>query len=170
MVLGYSVAKADFDVSETFSAPFLSFLPSFHPSFLFTAPPAHMEVPRLGVELALQLPACTTATATPDPNCICDLCRSLWQCQILNPLSEARDQTASSRTLGCVLNPLSHNGSSCCYCFFFFYNSFHISREQNYNHYFSNLDLQSPIPPTFHSCHCFRWVVTSIWLTCIIFC
>ena len=120
MVLGYSVAKADFDVSETFSAPFLSFLPSFHPSFLFTAPPAHMEVPRLGVELALQLPACTTATATPDPNCICDLCRSLWQCQILNPLSEARDQTASSRTLGCVLNPLSHNGNSCFYFFFFF--------------------------------------------------
>ena len=27
----------------------------------------HMEVPRLGVELELQLPACTTATATPDP-------------------------------------------------------------------------------------------------------
>ena len=26
-----------------------------------------MEVPRLGVELELQLPACTTATARPDP-------------------------------------------------------------------------------------------------------
>ena len=27
----------------------------------------HMEVPVLGVELELQLPACTTAAATPDP-------------------------------------------------------------------------------------------------------
>ena len=31
--------------------------------------------------------------ATLDPNCICDLCRNLWQCWILNPLSEVRDQT-----------------------------------------------------------------------------
>ena len=28
----------------------------------------HMEVPRLGVEAELQLPAYTTATATPDPS------------------------------------------------------------------------------------------------------
>ena len=35
--------------------------------FLFTAAPAHMEVPRLGVESELQLPAYTTAAATPDP-------------------------------------------------------------------------------------------------------
>ena len=33
----------------------------------------HMEVPRLGVELKLPLPAYTTGTATPDPSCICDL-------------------------------------------------------------------------------------------------
>ena len=33
----------------------------------------HMEVPRLGVELELQLPANTTATATSDPSRICDL-------------------------------------------------------------------------------------------------
>ena len=29
--------------------------------------PRHMEVPRLGIELELQLPAYTTATATWDP-------------------------------------------------------------------------------------------------------
>ena len=34
---------------------------------LFRAPPAHMEVPRLGFESGLQLPAYTTATATADP-------------------------------------------------------------------------------------------------------
>ena len=33
----------------------------------------HMEVPRLGVELELQLPAYTTATATQDLSCICNL-------------------------------------------------------------------------------------------------
>ena len=34
-----------------------------------------------------------TATATPDPNHICNLHQSLQQCQILKPLSKARDQT-----------------------------------------------------------------------------
>ena len=33
----------------------------------------HMEILRLGVQLELQLPAYTTATATLDPSCICDL-------------------------------------------------------------------------------------------------
>ena len=52
-----------------------------------------MEVPRPGVESKMQLPAYTTATATPDLSRICDLHYSLWQRQILNPLSEARNQT-----------------------------------------------------------------------------
>ena len=52
-----------------------------------------MEVPRLGVKLELQLPADTTATATPDPSSVCDLHHGLWQRQILNLLSEARDRT-----------------------------------------------------------------------------
>ena len=51
----------------------------------------HMEVPRLGVELELQLPAYTTATAKQDPSHICNLHHSSWQCWILNPLNEARD-------------------------------------------------------------------------------
>jgi len=33
----------------------------------------HMEVPRLGAELELQLPAYTTATATQALSCVCDL-------------------------------------------------------------------------------------------------
>ena len=45
------------------------------------------------VDFELQLPAYTTATATPDPGCVCDLHHSLWQCRTLNLLSEARDQT-----------------------------------------------------------------------------
>jgi len=53
----------------------------------------HMEAPRLRGKLELQLPACSTATATPDPSCFCNLHHSSWQCQILNPLIEARDRT-----------------------------------------------------------------------------
>ena len=53
----------------------------------------HLEVPRLGVELELQLLVYATATATWDLSCVCDLHHSSWQHWILNPLSEARDQT-----------------------------------------------------------------------------
>ena len=63
-----------------------------------------MEVPRLGVESELQLPAYTTATLDPT--------HSLWQCQILNPLSEARDRTSILTDTGPGSNPLSHKGNS----------------------------------------------------------
>ena len=53
------------------------------------------EVPRLGVELELQLLAYTTATVTQDPSPVCDLCCSLQQHWILNPLSKARDRTCN---------------------------------------------------------------------------
>ena len=52
-----------------------------------------MEVPRLGVELELQLLAYSRATATKDLNHVCNLQHSSWQRQILNPLIEARDRT-----------------------------------------------------------------------------
>ena len=51
------------------------------------------EVPRLGVESELQLPAYTTATATQDPSRVCNLHHSSQQHQILNPLSEVRSRT-----------------------------------------------------------------------------
>ena len=53
----------------------------------------HMEVPGLGVELELQPPAYSTATATWDPRRVFDLHHSLWQCCIPDRLSEDRDQT-----------------------------------------------------------------------------
>ena len=52
-----------------------------------------MEVPRFRVESELYLPAYTTATATPDPSCICNLNHSSRQRRIPNALSEARDRT-----------------------------------------------------------------------------
>ena len=51
-----------------------------------------MEVSRQGVESYMQL-AYATATGTLNLNHICDLCHSLWQHQIFNPLIEARVQT-----------------------------------------------------------------------------
>ena len=44
--------------------------------------PRHTEVPRLGVEVELQLPAYTTAIATQDPSCVCDLHHSSQQAQV----------------------------------------------------------------------------------------
>jgi len=62
--------------------------------FVFSGPHLwHMEVPRLGVKLELQLPAYFTGTAMPDLSHIYNLHHSLQQRQILNPLSEARDPT-----------------------------------------------------------------------------
>ena len=55
--------------------------------------PRHMEVPRLGVELELQLLAYATATARPDTSCICNLHHSPRQHWILNPLGKTRDRT-----------------------------------------------------------------------------
>ena len=52
-----------------------------------------MEIPRLGVESELSLLAYDTAPAIPDLSHVCDLYHSSRQCRILNPLSEARDQT-----------------------------------------------------------------------------
>ena len=51
----------------------------------------HMEVPRQGVESQLQLPAHVTATTKRDPSHVFDLCCSLQEYQMPNPLSEARD-------------------------------------------------------------------------------
>ena len=71
-----------------------------------------MEVLGLGVELELQLPAYTTATAMPDRSLFCSLHCSLWQGQILNPLSEARDHILILVGTSQVPNPLNHNGNS----------------------------------------------------------
>ena len=68
----------------------------FFPVFLRPHPP-QMEVPRLGVEWELQLPADSTATATMIQSSICDLHHSSGQHQILNPLSKARDRTQPHR-------------------------------------------------------------------------
>ena len=58
-----------------------------------------MEVPRLGVEPELQLPAYTTATAIWDLSCVCDPHHGSGQQSILNPLIRARDRTCVLRDI-----------------------------------------------------------------------
>ena len=71
-----------------------------------------MEVHKPGVTIGAAPAAYTTAAATQDPNCICDLHHGSWQCRILNPLNEARDQTCIPMDTSRVHNLLSHNGNS----------------------------------------------------------
>ena len=66
----------------------------------------------IGVKTEPQLLAYTTATATRDLSCIWDLHHSLRQRWILNPLSEARNQTSILMDTSWVHNPLSHSGNS----------------------------------------------------------
>ena len=73
--------------------------------FFLGSHPQHMEVPRLGVESELQLLAYVAATAMQDSSCVCDLYHSSWQCQIPDPLSEAKDGT-------CILM----GTSQICFC------------------------------------------------------
>jgi len=66
--------------------------------FVFLEPhPQHVEVPRLGVESELQLPA--TATAMPDPSHVFDLQHSSRQYQILNPCARPGIKLSSSGIL-----------------------------------------------------------------------
>ena len=53
------------------------------------------------------------ATAMQDPSYLCDLHHSSWPCQVLNPLSKAREQTHSLMESSWVLNLPGHGGNSC---------------------------------------------------------
>ena len=69
------------------------YLINFFSAFFLGLHLQHMEVPRLGVKLELQVPDYTTATETRDLSRICNLHHSSQQHRIPNPLSEARDRT-----------------------------------------------------------------------------
>ena len=69
-----------------------------------------MEVPRLRVKSELQVPAYAIATAMPDLSHVFSLQHSSQQSWILNPPSEARDQTYIFMDMGSLV--LSHSGYS----------------------------------------------------------
>ena len=62
-------------------------------SLLFRAAPAACGRSQARGGIRAVAASYTTATAMPDPSCVCDLHHSSRQCWILNPLSEARDRT-----------------------------------------------------------------------------
>jgi len=74
-----------------------------------------MEVPRLGVELDLQLLAYATSIAMPYLICIFCLHHSSWQCWIPNPLSEARDRTYILMDTHQVCYPWATTGTPGCW-------------------------------------------------------
>ena len=82
-------------------------------SFGFLGPHLwQMKVSRLGVRLELQLLVYATAKAMLYLSHVCILHHSSWQCQILNPLSKARDQTQIPMDTVWVYNLLCHNLNS----------------------------------------------------------
>ena len=85
--------------------------------FLFRATPATYRSSWPRGQIGATAEAYGTATATLDPSPIYDLCFRLQQCQILNPLSETRNQICNFMYTSQILNPLSHNGNSWTYCF-----------------------------------------------------
>ena len=84
-----SVDNGNFDDCQICLLPFFFFSFYGHTCGIWMFP-----VPRLGVRLELQLPAYATATAIPDPSCVCDLQRLF-----LNPLNEAGIETVSLQIL-----------------------------------------------------------------------
>ena len=73
----------------------------------------HMELLGLQVKLELQLPAYTTAIATLDPSCFCDLHHAAHDnAGSLTHWARPGIELTSSRTLCQFLNPRSHSGNS----------------------------------------------------------
>ena len=81
-----------------------------------------MEVPRARGQIRVTAANLHHSHTMPDLSHICDLCCSLWQCWILNLLSEARDWILMYTIWVCTL--LSHKRSSSgsflpfCFCVF----------------------------------------------------
>ena len=78
----------------------------------------HMEVPSLGDSLELQLPAYTTAKATPDLRRVFDLHHSSRQCQILDPLREAKDRTCNLNVPSQICFHCATTGTPKLYAFY----------------------------------------------------
>ena len=97
------------------SLSFFLFLPLF-PSFLFLFSLwphlQHMEVPRPGIKSELQLPAYTTATATWIWATSMTYTTAFGNAGFLTCWANSGIEPASSGTLCCVLNLLSHNWNS----------------------------------------------------------
>ena len=98
-----------------------------------------MEVPRLG--LSWSLLAYTTATATKDLSCVCDLHHSSWQCWSPDSLIKGRGQT----------HILMDTSWIHFYCATMGIPSFYLFRKHLYSIYHVPVTLQSGLPELAHS-------------------
>ena len=88
-----SSARPQGIVANTTGRHLLCFVSFCFIFFCFLVPHLqHMEIPRLGVELELKLPAYTTATAIQGLSHVCNLHHRSQQCWIPDPLGKARDR------------------------------------------------------------------------------
>ena len=90
----------------SFKKPFFFFV------FLFTAESVAYASPQARGQIGTAAASLHHSHSSADLSRICDLCCSLWQHHILNPLRGARDGPCIFMDPSWVLNPLSHNGSS----------------------------------------------------------
>ena len=100
-----------------------------------------MEVPRLGVQLELQLPVCTTATAMQDLSLACNLNRSPGQHQTLNTLSEAGDQTQNLLVPSQIYFPCATIGTP---LYLLFRKFLEVNIEKRTNHKYRPVSVHKP--------------------------
>ena len=94
------------------SVDFKSFFKADFLILLFRATPTACGGSQARGQIGPTAASLYTATAKWDPSHNHDLYQSSWQHWILNPLSEARDQTRVLMDTSQVLNPLSRDGNS----------------------------------------------------------
>ena len=94
--------------------------------------PWHMEIPSLGVKVKLRLPAYTTATAMPDPSCICDPHHSSHQHHIPDPLSETRNQSRVFMDASWIC---FHCATMRTLCICFYDGKIHVTQNLPFNHF-----------------------------------
>ena len=88
-------------------------------NFLFIPTPIAYGSSQARGQIRAAAEAHTTATTPPNLSCICDLCCSLQQHQILNPMSKTRDQTHIFTETTSGPSPTKPHGNSSNTTFFF---------------------------------------------------
>ena len=90
-------------------------------TYIFLLYSWHMEVPKLGVKLELQLLVYTTALAAWDPSYICNLHHGSQQRWFPNPLARLGFELTSSWILVRLVISETHNENSLKDVIFFFF-------------------------------------------------
>ena len=88
--------------------------------FFRAAPVAYKNSQGMGRIGAAILLAYAIATAMQDLSLVCELHHSSWQCRILDPMSEARDQTCILMDTSRIHFHCATTGTPVLFCLFYF--------------------------------------------------